>query len=52
MERQLEKFLGKKYEYLFATRKNNRLYMEKNMLQIVKLIFHYEEEYLKNENLY
>ncbi len=51
IERELEKFLGKKYEYLFDIRKNNRLYMEKNMLQIIKLTFHYENEYLKNGKL-
>jgi len=51
IERELEKFLGQKYKYLFDIRKNNRLYMEKNMLQIIKLALHYENEYLKNGKL-
>ena len=51
IERQLEKSLGQKYAYIFDIRKNNRLYMEKNMLQIVKLAFHYENEYLKTGKL-
>lgn len=51
IERELEKNLDQKYEYLFDIRKNNRLYMEKNMLQIIKLALHYENEYLKNGKL-
>lgn len=51
IERELEKRLGQKYEYLFDIRKNNRLYMEKNMLQIIKLALHYENEYLKKGKL-
>lgn len=51
IERELEKFLDQKYEYLFDIRKNNRLYMEKNMLQLIKLALHYENEYLKNGKL-
>lgn len=51
IERKLEKFLGQKYEYLFDIRKNNRLYMEKNMLQIIKLALYYENEYLKTGKL-
>lgn len=51
MERELEKSLGKKYTYLFDIRKNNRLYMEKELLQIVKLVLYYESEYLKNGKL-
>lgn len=51
IERELEKFLGQKYEYLFDIRKNNRLYMEKNMLQIIKLALHYKNEYLKSGKL-
>lgn len=50
-ERELEKKLGQNYAYLFDIRKNNRLYMEKNLLQIIKMAFHYENEYLKTEKL-
>lgn len=51
IERELEKKLGQKYEYLFKIRKNNRLYVEKNLLQIIKLALYYENEYLKNGKL-
>lgn len=51
IERELEKFLGQEYKYLFDIRKNNRLYMEKNMLEIIKLALHYENEYFKNGKL-
>lgn len=47
IERELEKKLGQKYAYLFDIRKNNRLYMEKNLLQITKIALHYENKYLK-----
>ena len=45
------KKLGQKYEYLFEIRKNNRLYTEKNLLQIIKLALYYENEYLKTGKL-
>lgn len=51
IERELEKKLGQKYEYLFEIRKNNRLYTEKNLLQIIKLALYYENEYLKTGKL-
>ena len=51
IERELEKKLGQKYSYLFNIRKNNRLYMEKNLLQIVKLVLYYENKYLKTGKL-
>ena len=51
IERELEKFLGQKYKYLFDIRKNNRLYTEKNLLQIIKLALYYENEYLKTGKL-
>ena len=51
MERELEKKLGQKYEYLFEIRKNNRLYTEKKLLQIIKLALYYENEYLKTGKL-
>lgn len=50
-ERELERFLGPQYKYLFDIRKNNRLYKEKNMLQIIKLVLDYENDYLKNGKL-
>ncbi len=34
IERELEKKLGQKYEYLFEIRKNNRLYIEKNCCKL------------------
>lgn len=51
IERELEKKLGQEYAYLFDIRKNNRLYMEKDLLQIIKIVLHYENEYLKNGKL-
>lgn len=51
IERELEKFLGQKYKYLFDIRRNNRLYMEKKMLEIIKLVMHYETEYSKKGKL-
>lgn len=51
IERELEKKLGSKYKYLFQIRKNNRLYMEKNMLQIIKLALYYENKYIKTGKL-
>lgn len=51
IERELEKKLGQKYPYLFDIRKNNRLYMEKELLQIIKLALYYENEYLKTGKL-
>lgn len=51
IERELEKKLAQKYAYLFDIRKNNRLYMEKNCLQTIKITLQYENEYLKNGKL-
>lgn len=51
MEREIERKLGQEYKYLFDIRKNNRIYMEKNMLQIIKLALDYEDQYLKNGRL-
>lgn len=51
IERELEKKLGQRYANIFDIRKNNRLYMEKNLLQIIKIALHYENEYLKKGKL-